>query len=58
MYCIYLNKHAIWDKQSVTAPLPNKRCDPDVIIIKRQIFVTSKFQIKAALKLAPPPIIY
>ena len=51
MYHIYSNKHAIWDqKRSKTPPL-NKRCDPDVIIINRQMYVTSNFQIKAAFKL-------
>ena len=56
MYHIYLNKHSIWDKKSLKAPPnSNKRCDPDVIIIKRQMFVTSNFQIKAALKLALLP---
>ena len=55
MYHIYSNKHAIWDqKRSKTPPL-NKRCDPDVIIINRQMYVTSNFQIKAAFKLALLP---
>ena len=37
MYHIYSNKHAIWDQKRSKAPPLNKRCDPDVIIINRQM---------------------
>ena len=30
-HIIYLNKHAIWDKKSLKAPLSDKRRDPKIL---------------------------